>query len=379
MAADYYELLGVERGASDAEIKKAFRVVARELHPDVNRHDPEAEEKFKRAASAYEVLSDPERRRVYDAFGEEGLRGGGYRSGGAAGFGSLEDILGSLFGQGGDSMFGDTFGFGGAGPASGGDIGTEIEITLAEVLTGAKRELSFEAVSACEHCRGNGAEPGTPIETCSECDGRGEVRRVSRTPFGQLVRAAPCQRCGGAGRIPKQPCAECDGRGRVAGARTWDVEVPPGIESGQRIRITGAGHAGEAGARPGDLYVQVHVAEDERFRREGPDLVTMVEVSATEAMLGCEVAAPTLDGEREIEIEPGTQPGERVVLKALGLPQLHGSRRGDQHVFVNVVVPTKLSEEQRGIAERLGETLGPDNFSPNGGQGLFSRFRRAFR
>jgi len=378
MATDYYELLGVERGASAAEIKKAFRSVARELHPDVNRHDPEAEEKFKAAATAYEVLSDPERRRVYDAFGEEGLRGGGFRPGGA-GFGSIEDILGSLFGQGGEGIFGEGFGFGRAGPASGADLAAEIEITLADVLTGTKRDLSFDAVTVCEHCNGNGAEPGTPIETCPECEGRGEVRRVSRTPFGQLVRAAPCERCAGAGKIAEQPCAECDGRGRVAGTRTWEVEVPPGIESGQRIRITGAGHAGEVGGRPGDLYVQVHVAEDERFRREGADLVTMVEVSATEAMLGCEVAAPTLDGEREIELEPGTQPGERVVIRGMGLPQLHGSRRGDEHVFVNVVVPANLSEEQRDLASRLGDTLGPDNLRTNGSQGLFSRFRRAFR
>ncbi len=378
MATDYYELLGVERGASDAEIKKAFRSVARRLHPDVNRHDPEAEEKFKRAATAYEVLSDPERRRVYDAFGEEGLRGGGYRPG-AGGFGSMDDILSSLFGQGGEGIFGEAFGFGRAGPASGGDIAAEIELTLDEVLTGTTRELSFDAVSVCEHCHGNGAEPGTPIHTCEECGGHGEVRQVSRTPFGQLVRAAPCPRCDGAGRSPEQPCAQCDGRGRVAGARTWDVEVPPGIESGQRIRITGAGHAGEAGGRPGDLYVEVHVVEDERFRREGADLVTMVEISATDAMLGCEVPAPTLDGERQIELAPGTQPGERVVLKALGLPQLRGSRRGDEHVFVNVIVPTGLSGEQREIAEQLGETLGPDNLNPDGRSGLFSRFRRAFR
>lgn len=378
MAADYYELLGVERGASDAEIKKAFRAVARELHPDVNRHDPDAEEKFKRAATAYEVLSDPERRRVYDAYGEEGLRGGGYRPG-AGGFGSMDDILSSLFGQGGEGIFGDAFGFGSAGPASGGDVAGEIEVTLEEVLTGVTRELSFEAVSVCEHCRGNGAEPGTPISTCADCEGRGEVRRVRRTPFGQLMQAAPCQRCGGAGRIPEQPCAECGGRGRVAGTRTWEVEVPPGIESGQRIRITGAGHAGGAGGRPGDLYVQVQVAEDDRFRREGPDLVTMIEVSATDAMLGCEVAVPTLEGEREIELEPGTQPGERVPMKALGLPELHGSRRGDQHVFVNVVVPTGLDADQRDLVERLGETLGPENLDPDGRSGLFSRFRRAFR
>jgi molecular chaperone DnaJ len=376
MPEDYYDRLGVERGASEAEIKKAFRRVARDLHPDVNRHDPEAEEKFKRAAEAYEVLSDPERRRVYDAYGEEGLRGGGWSPG--AGFGDLEDVLASFFGR-GDPLFADLFGFGRSGPAAGGDVAGEVEITLAEVLTGASRELSFDAVSACERCRGNGAEPGTPIHTCAECGGTGQVRRVSQTAFGQLVRAAPCESCGGGGRVPEQPCEECGGSGRVAGTRTWEVEIPPGIESGQRIRITGAGHAGEAGARSGDLYVLVRVADDDRFRREGADLVSVAEVSATEAMLGTTVSVPTLDGDHDLELEPGTQPGERRVLKGRGLPALRSSRRGDQHVFVNVIVPVRLSDEQRDLVERLGETLGEENLSGNGDRGLFSRVRRAFR
>jgi molecular chaperone DnaJ len=376
MAQDYYQLLGVERGASEAEIKKAFRRLARELHPDVNRHDPEAEEKFKRAAEAYEVLSDSERRRVYDAFGEQGLRSGGW-SPRAGGFGNLEDILESFFGR-GDPLFGEMFGFGPSGPASGGDVAADVEVSLEEVLTGTTRELSFEAVTACERCRGNGAEPGTPIRTCSECGGAGQIRRVSQTAFGQLVRAATCDRCGGDGRVPEEPCQECGGRGRVAGTRSWEVEIPPGIESGQRIRVSGAGHAGESGARAGDLYVRVHVAENERLRREGTDLVTVVEVPATEAMLGTTITVPTLEGERDVEVEPGTQPGERLVLRGLGLPALRGSYRGDQHVFVNVIVPGKLSEDQRALAEQLGETLGPENLNRDGREGLFSRVRRAF-
>ncbi|CAN5547307.1 hypothetical protein BH20ACT15_BH20ACT15_12590 [soil metagenome] len=239
---DYYEVLGVDRSAGEGEMKKAFRTLARELHPDVNDHDPEAEEKFKEAAEAYEVLSDPDRRSTYDQFGHDGLRQGGFSTGGQ-GFGSFADIFETIFG-------GDPFA---RGPAAGVDIGTAVEIELEEVLEGAEREVSFEAVSVCEHCRGNGAEPGTPINQCDTCEGTGQIRRVSRSVFGQVVQASPCDRCGGDGRVPEKPCGECNGAGRVSEMRTWEVDVPTGIEDGQRIRIQGAGHAGDPGARGGDL------------------------------------------------------------------------------------------------------------------------------
>jgi molecular chaperone DnaJ len=371
---DYYEVLGVDRGASETEIKRTFRALARELHPDVNTTDPDAEERFKEAAEAYEVLSDPERRRLYDAFGHDGLRTGGW-SPQSAGAGGFEDIFEAFFGR-GDPLFGELFGFGRAGPAAGGDIGADVEISLAEVVTGATRELSFEAVTTCDHCRGNGAEPGTPIRACDDCGGTGQVRHVTRTALGQLVRAGACPACGGDGRIAEQPCGQCSGRGRVAGARTWDVDVPAGIESGQRIRISGAGHAGEAGGRSGDLYVRVTVADDERFRREGADLVSVADVLATAAMLGSRVTVPTLDGEQDVEVPAGTQPGDHIALRGLGLPQLRGGRRGDQHVFFNVVVPGSLSEEQRELAERLDESVGPENLQGEG-KGLFARVRRA--
>jgi molecular chaperone DnaJ len=233
-------------------------------------------------------------------------------------------------------------------------------------------------VTVCDHCSGNGAEPGTPIRTCEDCGGSGQVRRVTQTALGQLARVGACPTCGGDGRIAEQPCAECSGRGRLAGTRTWDVDVPAGIESGQRIRITGAGHAGDPGGRPGDLYVRVTVAEDERFRREGPDLVSVADVIATAAMLGTSVTVATLDGEQEVEVPAGTQPGDHVVLRGLGLPRLHGGRRGDQHVFFNVVVPGGLNDEQREIAERLDESIGPENLDGGRGKGLFARVRRAF-
>src|SRR3954452_22963715 len=277
MPRDYYEVLGVSREASETEIKKSFRRLARELHPDVNQ-EPDAEERFKEAAEAYEVLADAERRRTYDAYGHEGLRSGGFDPG--AGFGSIDDILQAFFGGGG----GGGFGFGGRrGPAGGGDVAGAVEVELAEVATGVRREITYHAVAPCEHCHGNGAEPGTPITTCERCGGAGELRQVTRTPFGQMVRATPCDVCGGAGKIPQQPCETCGGSGRTRQSRTSAIEVPAGIEDGQRMRITGAGHAGEAGAPPGDLYVEVGVAEDERFEREGTDLIGTVSIPATEA------------------------------------------------------------------------------------------------
>lgn len=369
MPRDYYEVLGVSREASETEIKKAFRGLARELHPDVNDHDPEAEEKFKEAAAAYEVLSDVDQRRTYDAYGHEGLRSGGFDPG--AGFGSIDDIFQAFFGGGA--------GFGGQrGPAAGGDIAVAVEVELAEVATGARREVTYDVVGSCEHCHGNGAEPGTPITTCERCGGAGELRQVTRTPFGQMVRATPCDVCGGAGKIPKTPCKTCGGGGRTRQSRTSAIEVPAGIEDGQRMRIPGAGHAGEAGAPPGDLYVEVGVAEDERFEREGSDLISTVSIPATEAMLGTTVTVPTLDGSEEVEVEPGTQPNTEKVLRGLGLPRLNSRRRGNQRVILDVFVPTNLSDEQREIAEHLDETIEEGNLEARHGDGLFGRVRRAF-
>lgn len=369
MPRDYYEVLGVSRHASETEIKKAFRRLARELHPDVNQ-EPDAEDRFKEAAEAYEVLSDAERRRTYDAYGQEGLRSSGFDPG--AGFGSIDDIFQAFFGGGG-------FGFGGGRrAAAGGDIGADVEVELAEVATGVRREITYDVVAPCEHCHGNGAEPGTPIRTCERCGGAGELRTVTRTPFGQMVRSVPCDVCGGAGKIPETPCETCGGSGRTRQSRTSAVEVPAGIEDGQRMRITGAGHAGDPGAPPGDLYVEVRVAEDERFERDGTDLISTVSIPATEAMLGTTVTVPTLEGEEEIEVEPGTQPGHQYVLKGIGLPRLSGRRRGNQRVILEVFVPTNLGDEQRELVERLDETLDEGNLAPQHGEGLFGRVRRAF-
>ena len=363
MPRDYYEVLGVSREASDGELKKAFRRLARELHPDVNKHDPDAEEKFKEAAEAYEVLSDPERRRTYDAFGHEGLRTGGWAP--SSDFGNFEDILSAFFGR-GDPLFGELFGFGRTGPASGGDLAARVEVSLEEVLTGTSREVGLEAVSTCERCRGNGAEPGTPIRTCDRCGGAGQVREVTRTAFGQMVRTGMCSACQGTGRRPEQPCRECRGEGRVVRERTWAVDIPPGIESGQRIRITGAGHAGQPGASAGDLYVEVVVADDDRFERVGRDLVSRAEISATRAMLGGSLTVETIDGEHEIDVPAGAQPGEAVTLRAHGLPSIGGASRGDHHVVLDVVIPVDLDDDQRELAEQLDDSLEEDNLRRDG-------------
>ncbi len=372
---DYYEVLGVPRDADDATLKKAFRRLARELHPDVNRHDPGAEEKFKEAAEAYEVLSDRGRRATYDRYGHEGLRSGGYAPN-FEGFGSVADIFDAFFGSG----FGDVFG-GGArsrGAVQGGDIAVSAEIDLAEAARGASVEVSYEAIVICETCHGNGAEPGTPIETCSRCGGSGHLRTVSRTPFGQMMRTMPCDVCEGDGRVAKDPCKRCRGRGRRVERTRVGVDVPAGIADGQRIRISGRGHAGERGGPAGDLYVLIHVREDPRFIRDGDDLVTAIDVSAPLAALGTTVRVPTLDGEVELEIPPGSQPHETIVVRGAGLPPLRGrSRRpGDLRVVVNVVIPRNLSRDQRQLYEQLSGTMSDHNLGTE--EGVFGKLKRAF-
>lgn len=361
MPRDPYQVLGVERSVDDAELKKAFRKLARELHPDVNRDDPEAEDKFKEAAEAYEILSDPDRRSTFDRFGHEGLRSNGFASQAASG--GIEDILSAMFG-GGNSPFGDIFGFGRSGPAAGGDIGAFVSIDLAEVVTGAKRQVTFQAVTRCERCHGNGAEPGTPIRTCETCGGQGAIQRVTSTPFGQMMRQSACPTCNGEGKIPDQPCEACDGLGRLRKDRTYEVDVPAGIEDGQRIRIAGKGHEGETGAPAGDLYVEVSVTGDDRFERHGEHLVTPAQISVTRAMLGGTIEIPTLDGMQEVTIPKGAQPGQQIVLSGKGLPTIRSRRRGDQVVVLDVVIPRKLNRKQRAAAEELDELL--DDPHPGG-------------
>jgi molecular chaperone DnaJ len=375
MKRDPYEVLGVARDAGEGEIKKAFRRAARALHPDVNREDPEAEERFKELVEAQEILSDADRRAIYDRYGHEGLSSRGYAPDFSA-FGSFGDIFDAFFG-------GGIGGFGGAGfgrsAVQGGDVAVSVEVSLEQAAAGANVDVEYDAVRPCERCSGNGAEPGTPIETCERCGGSGQLRTVSRSAFGQLVRAHVCDVCGGEGKVARTPCDRCSGRGREAVRAALAVDVPAGIADEQRIRIAGRGHAGERGGPAGDLYVLVRVRPDERFVRDGNDLVTVVDLPAPSAALGTAVTVPTLDGEEEIDVRPGTQPGTVITLRGLGMPSLRRGSRGDQRVVVNVIVPRNLSEEQRELERRLARSLTERNLTDPREESIFQRVRRALR
>jgi molecular chaperone DnaJ len=366
---DYYDLLGVERTATEADLKRAFRRKARELHPDVS-DAADAQERFREVVEAYEVLSKSETRELYDRFGHAGLRGGGFRPT-EFDFGSLTDLFSAFFG---DDLFG-------VSPRTrrsrGADVAAEVTIELAEAATGVHRDVPFDVVVGCGRCNGSGAEPGTGVVECPGCGGTGRIQQVGRSVFGEFVRAQACPRCGGAGRVVEEPCEECEGSGRVVERRTLDVEIPPGIHDGQRIRLSGEGHMGSLGGPAGDVYVRVRVKSDPRFVREGDDVYSTLDLTMTEAALGTTRMVETLNGEAELTFPPGTQPGEVRVLPGRGMPVLQGYGRGDHRVLVNVVVPRHLSPEQRALLEEFGRSTGAENYRAD--EGFFEKLKSAFR
>jgi molecular chaperone DnaJ len=364
---DLYELLGVARDASETDIKKAFRRLARQLHPDVSE-EPDAEERFREVSEAYEVLSNTETRQLYDRYGHAGLKGGNFRPT-HADFGNLGDLFGAFFG---DDLFG-----GRSRSTRGADIAAEVEIELAEAAQGAKQSVSFQIAAPCGHCSGSGVEPGTPVATCPTCNGAGRLQQVSRSVFGEFVRQTACHHCGGAGQIVEHPCDECAGEGRVPERKELDVDIPPGIHDGQRIRLSGEGHAGLYGGRAGDFYVLVHVKPDPRFVREGNDLFSAVDLTMVQAALGTTATVETLDGPVELEFEPGTQPGTIRTLRGKGMPVLQGFGRGDHRVLVNIAVPRHVTAEQRRLLEEFEGHSGEDTYRHD--EGFFDKLKSAFR
>jgi molecular chaperone DnaJ len=364
---DYYDVLGVPRDAPDADVKKAFRRLARELHPDVNPA-PEAGERFREAAEAYEVLSDADTRARYDRFGHAGIAGTQFHTEQFMDFSSLSDLLGAFFGD-------DIFSGGRRSRPRGGDAGATIELTLSEAAFGVTREVAVDVIAGCERCGATGAEPGTQPEQCRECGGSGRVQHVAQTAFGQFVQASACAACGGRGVRIDTPCRSCRGRGRLSVRRGVEVQVPAGIASGQRLRLAGRGHEGEGGA--GDLYVQVTVAPDPRFERDGNDLVTVLDLPFTRAALGTTVAVETLEGPEEIEVKPGTQPGEVIVLRGKGIPVLGGRGRGDHRIVVGVMIPRKLTDEQRTQLQGFERDVDDATYARD--ESFLGRLRAAFR
>ncbi|TMG25701.1 MAG: molecular chaperone DnaJ [Chloroflexi bacterium] len=367
---DYYAVLGVSREATEAELKRAFRKLAQQWHPDVNK-DAAAHERFKEINEAYQVLSDPQRRQAYDLFGRAGVAGAGegFGAGFEGGFGGFGDIFDAFFGGGtGTARRGR--------PAPGADLRYDLRITFEEAILGVEKEIEFPVLERCPTCSGSGAKPGTSPTTCPQCNGRGEVRTVRQTMLGQMVNVSACPRCRGEGRIVEQPCETCRGDGRFEKRKKLRVTIPAGIDEGHQIRLSNEGEVGPRGGAAGSLYVAVHVAPHKRLSREGTELFYELGVSIAQAALGTTIKVPTIEGDEEVEIKPGTQPGTEVRLRGRGVPHLRRSgMRGDLHVLINVAIPTKLNKRQRELLETYAAESG-EQVGSNPGR-IFERVRDA--
>ena len=378
MSRDYYEVLGLERSASESDIKSAYRKMAVKFHPDKNPDDPQAEERFKEAAEAYGVLSNPDKRARYDQFGHAGVNSGPQ----AQGFTDINDIFsafGDIFGQ---SGFGDIFGQqqrGGRGRRQRGEAGADLRVrlplTLEEIATGIDKTIKLKHMKSCGTCSGSGAAEGSSYDTCTTCGGAGEVRQVSRSVFGQFVNISTCGTCGGSGETLATPCGTCNGEGREHGESTVKVTIPAGVRTGNYLSVTGKGHAGRRGGPAGDAVVVVEEIEHEHFEREEDDVFTHVVVDFPTAALGGEVEVPTLEGTSILKIDSGTQPGTNLRMKGKGIPHLNSKGKGDQIVRFNVFVPTNLSSEEKKLLKGLA---GTKHFTPSEDKGFFSRMKEAF-
>ncbi|MGI8426360.1 MAG: molecular chaperone DnaJ [Actinomycetota bacterium] len=359
MAGEYYETLGVAKHAGEEEIKKAYRRLARECHPDANPHDPHAERKFKDLGEAFSTLSDPERRRQYDMFGTAGQTGINF---------DPFDIF--------SSFFGGSFGGDGRGRSGGEDLVLGLEITLEEVVKGAKKQVSIRRKAPCETCAGSGAHPGTSAADCATCAGAGAVRSVSRSIFGNVMSTHTCPACRGAGQQIDDPCRECRGEGRIEGPAKVDIEVPAGIEDGMQLRLSGRGQAGPRGAEAGDLYVQMSVTPADGLAREGNNLIATLNLPFTQSVLGARVKIGTFDGPVELEIPQAAQPGHILKIRGKGIPNLKRPGRGDLLVKLGIEVPSDLSAEEEDLLRRFAELRGDDIAEP---RNFMDRLRGAFR
>ncbi|HEX7355640.1 MAG TPA: molecular chaperone DnaJ [Mycobacteriales bacterium] len=371
---DYYAVLGVARDATPEEIKRAYRRLAVQLHPDKNPGDAAAEARFKEVTQAYEVLSDPQKRQMVD-LGADPMGGGAGPTAQGFGFGGLGDIMDAFFGGGAGAA---------RGPAPrtrpGQDALIRVDVDLADTAFGTTRDITIDSAVLCDACHGEGTSPGTKVVTCSTCQGRGEIQSVNRTFLGQVVTSRPCHTCGATGIVIPSPCPQCGGDGRVRQRRTLPVKIPAGVEDGMRIRLAGEGEVGPGGGPAGDLYVEVHEREHPVFTREGDDLHCEITVPMTAAALGTSVPLPTLDGEEQVDVRPGTQSGAVVTLRARGVPHLRADGRGHLHVHVVVQTPTRLDDEQTALLEQLAslrrEELPRVVGSDGHAGGLFGRLRR---
>jgi len=381
---DYYEILAVAKDADGETVKKAYRKLALQYHPDRNGGDKEAEEKFKEATEAYEVLRDAEKRAAYDRYGHAGVKRGGPGGPGAAGFGGgfgFDDALNIFMRDfGGFGGFEDLFGGRQrrGGVQKGKDLQLRLSITLAEVATGVRKTLKLKALDPCSECKGTGSADDTGPVTCEACQGAGQIRRVQRSVFGQFVSASVCPTCGGEGKTIKNPCKKCHGDGRERGDNTIDVEIPAGVSSDNYLTLRGVGNAGPRGGPRGDVVVVIEVEDDARFLRDGSDLVYELPISFSSAALGQEVEVPTVYGDEKVKIPAGVQGGDVLTLRGKGLPHLGGGGRGDQHVRVHVWTPTELNAEQRELFRQLAEVEGPVPARRRGGKNLWERMKDAF-
>lgn len=374
MARDYYETLGISRDADQEEIKRAYRRLARKYHPDVNREEG-SEERFKEINRAYEVLSDPQMRQRYDSFGEAGISGAGAGAGAGASdfqdfgdFGGFADIFEQFFGG----------GFAGAGaerrrrsgPVRGDDLRLDLKLDFREAIFGGEKDIKITHLETCETCEGSGAKPGTRPTTCATCGGTGQVRRSTRTPFGSFTQVSVCPTCEGSGQTIADKCDSCGGRGVKQQSKTLQVNIPAGVDSGNRLRIGNEGDAGQRGGPPGDLYVYLFVEEDSEFKRDGINIYSEIKISYLEAILGCRMEVNTVDGPEELTIPPGTQPDAELTLEGKGVPKLgNPTLRGDHLIKVTVTIPQRLNSEERELLEKLAKIR--SDRSEKGGFGKF--------